>query len=941
MLKQYGIAAPSSLTPILHPEDAQPNERTHARSQKLPPRILGAPPYRGTNYQPGHTQRGGYRGRAMYRGGPFTQHAVRGGRPCNDRGRGSGTYRGVSKSIRKPVLQHWSRLEGVSTSMGASAVEPIDVDATRPSLVPISTPISVSSTDTPDATPVQHPLPSPQARPQTVSEALKSQPPYVLPDWLRRSRSPSPKLPPTPLKRRMPDFDDEKADSRRTKSPRLSVPIIEAFPALPPPPSPVSPTPHVPLPSRAVKQATPSAPIPKSTTPLPGRKLSTPIPVRKSSTPIVIKSERMSPDTIQHVPEPGPSTIKHERRSPSISLIDKPARRLITESAQFYPLPDSCRKSNPQFAEERRKYFRLKSKALLNLGLKKTKAFWRDDGLVIEWISDVPVWSDTLKPDILDLASAIERAYALNDLNLPRKTPKQKRNSLTNGVSTPGSRNTVDTPASSSSRPPPSRRHSDIRTQVKHWADGIPPEVLQDTPGLFSPPPYASPSKPVRPPPRAALPTRKQIPKPSSSSSNLPFTQPDPSAVIPSQEWRITLASSTQPAVPYPSKRMIFKPMNPRKFQAEGVAQDSPVAQSATGSQGSLSQRTAVSPGATELAEPMQNGSSHAGRGCPRETASTSFELLVHLSPKSTTSKDVPTPETSSRSPTLVNESVSTTTLLQGHDQQSLSHLTDEGLGWSMPEHEPMSAYGVIAHRTNDHDVEKEDSEFVTADLLRGIPAPLEDESSDDDEFDEEVERSVQQFISKYASMFDSDRHKLKKAYSKDALFSCRVHHTEPYSCASLFVSESKDSFQSKYSRASASQVIRGRTHICDRLLTLGQYQFIPRGVPQNPLYTWSIPKFSGVPDGILLSLHGEVVKPEVDPALDHRLAVDQTLLLRQRFAEDDTDDDDGTDIPGQMNLKNFWPLTIVSHQMTVRSNPMLNPEDLEEIPWVRDILST
>lgn len=98
-------------------------------------------------------------------------------------------------------------------------------------------------------------------------------------------------------------------------------------------------------------------------------------------------------------------------------------------------------------------------------------------------------------------------------------------------------------------------------------------------------------------------------------------------------------------------------------------------------------------------------------------------------------------------------------------------------------------------------------------------------------------------------------------------------------------------------SRASASQVIRRRTHICDRLLTLGQYQFIPRGVPQNPFYTWSIPKSSGVLNGILLSLHGEVVKTEVNPALDHRLTVDQTFLLRQRTEEDDTDDDDGTDV--------------------------------------------
>ncbi len=52
-----------------------------------------------------------------------------------------------------------------------------------------------------------------------------------------------------------------------------------------------------------------------------------------------------------------------------------------------------------------------------------------------------------------------------------------------------------------------------------------------------------------------------------------------------------------------------------------------------------------------------------------------------------------------------------------------------------------------------------------------------------------------------------------------------------------------------------------------------------------------------GVRDAILLSLHGEIVKTGSTPAKDHRLTVDQTFLLRQRTADDDTDDDDGTDM--------------------------------------------
>ena len=167
-------------------------------------------------------------------------------------------------------------------------------------------------------------------------------------------------------------------------------------------------------------------------------------------------------------------------------------------------------------------------------------------------------------------------------------------------------------------------------------------------------------------------------------------------------------------------------------------------------------------------------------------------------------------------------------------------------------------------------------------------------------------------------------------------------------------------------SRTPASQVIRGRTQICDQLLALGQYQFIPRGVPQNPIYTWSIPKMPGVRDGILLSLHGEIVKTGSTPAMDHRLTVDQTFLLRQRTADDDTDDDDGTDMcvlflyarlcvrqliempancvlpdsPGQTNLRNFWPLAVVSHQMAARSNPLLDVDELKgRLGWIHDIL--
>lgn len=105
MLRQYGIATPTSLTPVLHPEDAQPNERGSKRTQKAPPRIAITAPQRGIS---NGLQRGGYRGRGMYRGGPFTQYAVRGNSSWRDGGRGQGPSRGT---MRNPATNNYQQVQ--------------------------------------------------------------------------------------------------------------------------------------------------------------------------------------------------------------------------------------------------------------------------------------------------------------------------------------------------------------------------------------------------------------------------------------------------------------------------------------------------------------------------------------------------------------------------------------------------------------------------------------------------------------------------------------------------------------------------------------------------------------------------------------------------------------------------------------------------------------
>ena len=75
--------------------------------------------------------------------------------------------------------------------------------------------------------------------------------------------------------------------------------------------------------------------------------------------------------------------IKPESLSPE--PITK-SRRLVNEACSFWPIPDSCRKSqNACYSENRSIFAKLKSRELAKLGLQRTKAFFRDDGLVIEW----------------------------------------------------------------------------------------------------------------------------------------------------------------------------------------------------------------------------------------------------------------------------------------------------------------------------------------------------------------------------------------------------------------------------------------------------------------------------------------------------------------------------------------------------------------------------
>ena len=72
------------------------------------------------------------------------------------------------------------------------------------------------------------------------------------------------------------------------------------------------------------------------------------------------------------------SSVKNEPRTPSPST-SRIERTLITSSCKFYPIPEFCKKTFPEFKENRDAFFREKMQELTRLGLTKVKSFFRYD----------------------------------------------------------------------------------------------------------------------------------------------------------------------------------------------------------------------------------------------------------------------------------------------------------------------------------------------------------------------------------------------------------------------------------------------------------------------------------------------------------------------------------------------------------------------------------
>jgi len=134
---------------------------------------------------------------------------------------------------------------------------------------------------------------------------------------------------------------------------------------------------------------------------------------------VPLKRTWVKADTVHsapsHLPPPSNysslSQVKSER-SPSPLHTN---RRLVTSGTRrFAPIPDDCLQSCTEYKQNRSKWVERCVKDMESLNLVVERKLIRDDGLIIDWRSHVPVLSDTLKPDPQDLAATIMLTHRSN-----------------------------------------------------------------------------------------------------------------------------------------------------------------------------------------------------------------------------------------------------------------------------------------------------------------------------------------------------------------------------------------------------------------------------------------------------------------------------------------------------------------------------------------------
>ncbi|KAG6887942.1 hypothetical protein C0995_011456 [Termitomyces sp. Mi166 len=259
------------------------------------------------------------------------------------------------------------------------------------------------------------------------------------------------------------------------------------------------------------------SPSPSTSPPLKRRRVGRPRPSPIAITSIPEVKTEIEHDDItifQHKPlrSPSPQTqtqIKAEDRSPSPIL---PTRKLITHACAFYPLPENCRKTNAnaEWMKHRHALIARERAVLRERGLRAMNVLFRDDGMVVEWTSPVPVWSDTLlpEPEPESPNSGLTDKYrSLRPRPLPKPAPKRRREESeeeSDDSSTPS--NGAGAPTSPIRLPLPEHRMRAADQDVSHSPSPPPPPPAKDkgkAKEVITPPPRPRPRPLPKPLPRS------------------------------------------------------------------------------------------------------------------------------------------------------------------------------------------------------------------------------------------------------------------------------------------------------------------------------------------------------------------------------------------------------------------------------------------------------
>ncbi|PIL25215.1 hypothetical protein GSI_13104 [Ganoderma sinense ZZ0214-1] len=391
--------------PLRLHEDAQPNELLRKRDVSGPPTVRSSAPQYHRSWRGHHPSRG--RGNA-----PSPRRWSIQGSSAQSRPWGS-VHERPSRNTRSPIIA------GPPHAAAASQVE----------VVPLHLPLQDPLPPIPPSDPVQGPVFGTERQGQsaaegitaTVHSSVESLSPSGMPGcsssdvcWPPRKRrkvapsdssshnhrpreSPPTATPSTNF--RSPSNDGTTSSDGQTSAYAVWASVASSSNSLASasdilltditlPPDRNSITPLVPIPKR-LKTIPPSAaalacPPPSSTS-------------DNAAPPPAVQETYSAPSTASSStssPAPPSMQVKLER-SPSPSL----APRLVTEGCvRIAPLPPECRNRQPDFQAARQRLAAAEMKKLNALGLQIIRVFTREDGMVIDWKSRVPVLWDTLRP---------------------------------------------------------------------------------------------------------------------------------------------------------------------------------------------------------------------------------------------------------------------------------------------------------------------------------------------------------------------------------------------------------------------------------------------------------------------------------------------------------------------------------------------------------------